>query len=126
MVTNNSVVYIFFFFFFRLFITKIYSNIKKRGKLQRNLNRVCQHIWHLQGPVMDLALGGGGGGVEEYHKNNNIADVELFLLEKNTEAVNFAFGRRHATLIDFPTRRISVLLKGRLSYSLAVLAQGTA
>lgn len=121
MVTNNSVVYI----FFKLFITKIYSNIKKRGKLQRNLNRVCQHIWHLQGPVMDLALGGGGGG-EEYHKNNNIADVELFLLKKNTEAVNFAFGRRHATLIDFPTRRISVLLKGKLSYSLAVLAQGTA
>lgn len=68
----------------------------------------------------------GRGGREEYHKNNNIADVELPLLKKNTEAVNFAFGRRHATLIDFPTRCISALLKGKLSYSLAVSAQGTA
>lgn len=125
MVTNNSVVYI-FFFFFRLFITKIYSNIKKEGKTAKKFEKSLSAYLAPAGTSNGFGTWGRGGGGRRRNttKNNNIADVELLLLKKNTEAVNFAFGRRHATLIDFPTRRYFCSFEGKAELFLSCVSPG--
>lgn len=115
-VTNNSVIYI----ISRIFITR-FTTYKGGGELKRYSETVCQHIWHLHRPVMDLSLWG-----EKQTRQNNIADVELFYLEgrreKHVTPVNFAL-QASCHLMGLPYEWTPILYRCLVRISLAICVQ---